>query len=584
MNQEIKICQNCKKNFTIEPEDFKFYKKISVPPPTWCPECRMKRRMLFRNEFNMYKYTCLLCGKEGISHFSKTVKFPVYCNECWWSDKWNPLDYGREFDSSKSFFDQWKELSDAVPRPSIEAYQNENSPYSDYTWFSKNVYLSPSTISSDNVSYSKGAWSCRDTFDSMVVQDCESVYEVLDSEHCVNCKWISECKDCLDSSYIFDCRNCSDCFMSSNLRNKKFVFRNKQLTKEEYRTKLSAEGRDYRAQRKLLLEYAHLRESSLHRYANMVKCTNSSGNNLSNCKNSINCFNSADCEDVKYLVQASHGKDMQDMYGVGDEPSSLLYEGVNVGYLDANVYFSSNTFENNARVQYCDYCRTSQDLFGCVGLRKKQYCILNKQYTKESFDKLRTKIIQHMDEMPYVDAKRRVYKYGEFFPWEFSPFAYNEAMTQFYFPIKKEEAINFQYKWLEPEKRNYKITLDSSDLPNYEEIDEDILKEIIGCEHKQNCEHSCTLAFRVTPRELEFYRRMGISMPHFCPACRNSERLSLRNSISLWHRKCMCPSSTYQNTIQHEHEGPCPNEFETTYAPERPEIVYCEKCYLREVV
>ena len=44
---------------------------------------------------------------------------------------------------------------------------------------------------------------------------------------------------------------------------------------------------------------------------------------------------------------------------------------------------------------------------------------------------------------------------------------------------------------------------------------------------------------------------------------------------------------SYRNTADHIHhkkEEPCPNEFETTYAPERPEIVYCEQCYLREVV
>ncbi|KKT07962.1 MAG: hypothetical protein UV85_C0003G0087 [Candidatus Nomurabacteria bacterium GW2011_GWB1_43_19] len=33
MKQEIKTCQNCKKDFMIEPEDFNFYEKIKVPPP-----------------------------------------------------------------------------------------------------------------------------------------------------------------------------------------------------------------------------------------------------------------------------------------------------------------------------------------------------------------------------------------------------------------------------------------------------------------------------------------------------------------------------------------------------------------------
>ncbi len=32
---EVKTCQNCKQNFTIESEDFVFYEKIDVPPPTF---------------------------------------------------------------------------------------------------------------------------------------------------------------------------------------------------------------------------------------------------------------------------------------------------------------------------------------------------------------------------------------------------------------------------------------------------------------------------------------------------------------------------------------------------------------------
>jgi len=40
---EVRICQNCKKDFTIEPEDFTFYEKIKVPPKSkeivCCEQC-----------------------------------------------------------------------------------------------------------------------------------------------------------------------------------------------------------------------------------------------------------------------------------------------------------------------------------------------------------------------------------------------------------------------------------------------------------------------------------------------------------------------------------------------------------------
>ena len=33
----------------------------------------------------------------------------------------------------------------------------------------------------------------------------------------------------------------------------------------------------------------------------------------------------------------------------------------------------------------------------------------------------------------------------------------------------------------------------------------------------------------------------------------------------------------------HDHNGKCQIEFETSYAPERLEIVYCESCYNQEI-
>ena len=58
------ICQNCKKDFVIEPEDFNFYEKIKVPPPTFCPECRLIRRFARRNEKALYHRVCEKCEKK----------------------------------------------------------------------------------------------------------------------------------------------------------------------------------------------------------------------------------------------------------------------------------------------------------------------------------------------------------------------------------------------------------------------------------------------------------------------------------------------------------------------------------------
>ena len=196
-----------------------------------------------------------------------------------------------------------------------------------------------------------------------------------------------------------------------------------------------------------------------------------------------------------------------------------------------------------------------------------------------------------MNDMPYVDKRSHFYKYGEFPPSEFSLFAYNETVAQEYFPLTKEEALKQGYVWKEPEKRNYQITIKSQDLPDHiKDVEDLILEQIVGCEHEGKCNENCTEAFRIISQELNFLRKQNLPLPRLCPNCRHYQRIKQRNPLKLWKRKCQCAGTKsenqiYANTIKHEHgENHCDNNFETTYAPERPEIVYCESCYLKEVV
>ena len=93
MTSETRICQSCHSSFTIEPDDFGFYEKMSVPPPTWCWKCRAQRRMAFRNERAMNKRTSSLSGKEIFSTYPADVVFPVYTQAEWFSDAWDPMEY-----------------------------------------------------------------------------------------------------------------------------------------------------------------------------------------------------------------------------------------------------------------------------------------------------------------------------------------------------------------------------------------------------------------------------------------------------------------------------------------------------------
>ena len=101
---ENKTCQNCKQDFTIESDDFAFYEKIKVPPPTFCPECRLQRRLAWRNERSLYKRNCNLCKDSMFAIYPADTPFPVYCNRCWFSDDWDVIDYGKEYAGINFYF------------------------------------------------------------------------------------------------------------------------------------------------------------------------------------------------------------------------------------------------------------------------------------------------------------------------------------------------------------------------------------------------------------------------------------------------------------------------------------------------
>ncbi|MCM2339203.1 MAG: hypothetical protein NDI62_01975 [Burkholderiales bacterium] len=565
---EKRICQNCKCDFTIEPEDFKFYEKIKVPPPTFCPECRMIRRMTFRNERVFHKNKCALCGKGIISMYRQDFEAKIYCDKCWWGDDWNAQDYFLEYDWNKPFFEQWISLVKKVPLIQLWKFNNINSDYINFSTDDKNCYLSSSILDCENVDYSYALDKSQNVLDSLFCNKLIWCYENTDSVNNYNSIFLENCNGCIDSAFLFDCSNCQDCFLSSNLRNKKYMIRNVQYSKGEYEEKKSnfIIG-DFRSLSTLLKEFNKIKkENTLHKYIQTLNSVNYSGNNIENSKNALFSFNVNNSQDVKYVIRSAGNKDTMDMFGGVQTESS--YEGVAPSFKGSGSLFGM-TNRASHDIKYSFLSISSHDLFGCVALRNKQYCILNKQYTKEEYEELIPKIIQHMNDMPYIDSKGRIYRYGEFFPPELSPFAYNETIAQEYFPLTKEEAIKEGYKWKDKEERNYNIDIKTEDIPNdIKDVDDSILNKVIECEHKE-CNHQCTEAFKIIPNELQFYKRMNLPIPHLCPNCRHYNRLSQRNPLKLWHRKCMKEN--------------CTNEFETSYSPDRPEIVYCEKCYNGEV-
>ena len=291
------------------------------------------------------------------------------------------------------------------------------------------------------------------------------------------------------------------------------------------------------------------------RFTEQKKCQDCIAHELFESKNTKYAFGSFKCEDSKFVYHTDDAKNSYDVCG------GEIQWGLEVETSD-NSYMSKLTMWcwKSKEMYYSDNCHSCSDCFGCVGLKHKQYCILNKQYTKEEYEELVPKIIEHMStERRSADGGKLPIEWGEFFPASLSPFAYNETVAQEYFSLTKEEAIKRGYKWKEEDtkeykKQTYKIPDDIKDVPD------SICKEILACERTGK-------NYKIQKAELKFYKKMNLPIPRLHPDERHKDRMKLRNPRKLWSRQC----------------DTCKCNLQTTFAPERPEKILCEDCYLKIV-
>lgn len=544
-----KTCQQCSTQFEIDPKDQAFYQKMNVPEPTFCPICRAIRRMSWRNDRTFYQRKCSKTGKQMISIYPPETPFPVYHPSVWYGDQWDPMEYGQELSFDRPFFDQWNGLMLKVPRLGVDIVNCENSDYCNYCGDDKNCYLDIAGEGNEDCYFNLFTKHSKNCVDCTFVYNSELMYEAINCYKCYNVKYSFYLENCHDCMFSFDLKGCSDCLFSSNLRQKQYYIFNQPYSKEAYHQKLKElKIGSHQALQENLKKWKEVIKTSIHRDMYNLNSENCIGNEINNSKNCAHVYNVSNCEDCKFLYDVLDAKNCYDLNYSLYKPE-LVYELISTLSMRFSAFSMASHYCNN--VYYVDQCNNSSNLFGCIGLNHKQYCILNRQYSKEEYEKLLPKIIELM---------KNNGEWGEFFPSKFAMFGYNETVAQEYFPLTKEEALGKGYQWKdEPIKVFY-------DGPKAEIPDEisattdEITQKILTCEE-------CGKNYKIIVQELKFYQKMGLAIPRKCPSCRHKARLSMRNSRKLYARNC----------------SKCQQPIQTTYSPGRSEKVYCEACYLKEV-
>ncbi len=540
-------CRITGKSFEVTEWEQQLLDSMDIPYPTLCIDERHRRRLSHRNERSIYQDECDMCGKGMISVYSPEKPFKAYCQDCWWSDKSDATKYARDFDFSRSFFEQFKELQAEVPRIALLNTRAHNSEFCNITTDNKNCYLVFGGDFNEDSMYSIFNFHSRDLSDVYWCEECELIYDCINCEKCYNTKYAQNCNGCRDSSFLFECRNCSDCFGCVGLRGKKYYIFNKPYDKEAYEKKLASFRLDtWNGAQHMKAEFKKFRLQFPHRHAFLINCENSTGENVIHSKNCTNCFDVINCEDLKDCLVVPECKDILSCDHVGYK-AERYYECVGSikGFNCAFCTFSWSGHNN----YYSDMVCSCHDMFGCVQMKKQEFCIFNKPYKKEEYEELRARIVAHMKETG---------EWGEFFPMDLSPFAYNETVAQDLFPLDKAGCAERGLKWKDEETREIGSGPEIPD--SIHDVTDEILRETLVCEKTGRM-------YRMVPQELKFYRRMGVPVPRFAPETRNNMRMAERLPRRSWPRAC----------------DKCGEEMSSSYSPNRPEKVYCEQCYLKEV-
>lgn len=549
----MKTCIQCESQFEITPRDIDFLAKFDMPPPSECPGCRARRRWSYRNQNRLYKRKCDFTGEEMISLYSPDKPYKVYKESIWWSDKWDPLKYGRDFDFTRPFFEQFGELLLSVPRRGMhQDGTNEGCEYTTFGMSNKNCYLAFACFYCEDVYYSSWAGMAKDCMDTLICFEENSLlYECIDCKRCYECLYCYQCQNCSECYLLDNCRNCKKCICCKNLRGKEYHIYNKPVSKEEFENFKNNLIRENLLREKERFDQWKLKLPYI--YCRIEESENCVGDNIEFSKNCYECFDALrGAEDSRYCnFSGWKGKTMMDCTMTGKE-SELVYE------MHATITAHTCAFVNFCRiagnVYYSDCISSCNNCFGCTGLSHKEYCILNKQYTKKEYEILLPKIIYHM---------KKTDEWGRGMPPSIMPFGYNETLAHDFYPLTRAEALKLGFKWCDYEASAPESikTIPAGKLPScIDDVPDDILNWAIKCEATDKL-------FKIIPQELGFYRRMKLPIPHHHPDERHKRRMALRLPHKLWDRKC----------------GKCGSVIKTSFAPNRKEIVFCEQCYLGEV-
>lgn len=546
-----KKCEYCHEDFEITPKESNMYLKVNLGIPDICMYCRWKQHMAFWPFGKFRAGKSDLTGEKFITVLPDNARYPIYTSKEWWSDAWDAMDYGQDYDPTRPFFEQLKEVQEKSPRPHQQGAQSTDCDWCDDAWESKNCYLSRSIMKCENLHYGYRSFSVKDSIDISHVYTLDQCYDCTYCYSSYSILFSKNCRDCMDGAFLYDCRNTTHSFMCSNLRGKSYCIENVQYTKEEYEERMkSVNLGSYTELEKYKNQYIEmLKKNTVHKESFNVKTYGSIGTNMTNCNNCTNVFSWEDSENCVNCLRGTKAKDSIDMTGCW----MIEVSGNNSCCTNAYDLKYSIWCDGARYSEYCDQCLEIDYCFGCVSLRKKKYCILNKQYTKEEYEVLKEKIISDM---------KASGEYGKFPSYSLGLCPYNFSTAAIYFPEVTKEYVEERGGYYEDNKESIVEGMPTSELPDsISDVDSSISRQALICP-------VTGWRYNIAEAELQFLKQKNIALPRVHFDVRTKDRM-----LTLSQTKGESYNCTYclKDVIGY---------YPKSWGYER---IACEECYLREI-
>jgi len=540
-------CIECSQNFDYLSGEKEAYKKQDFPLPLNCNECRQRRRMIFRNERSLYYNKSSKSGKKIITIYSEDAPFKIIDQDEWWDDSFDATIYERNFDFTKPFFEQFKDLQKDVPRWARQHLDCENAEFTNNCANVKNSYLDFSCNDCEDIFYCTKVYYTKNCFDSMWLYNSQYCAECVQSHNCYNTHYSQLCENCSDSHFLFDCRDCRNCILCAGARNGEYMVLNKKYSKEEFENQKKEFLKTLHGDKnKVVKLFEELKQNVARKNVHNLSAEACTGDYISNSRSVFNGFNIIHCEDC---VDAYSSSKLKNCYGAYCSDVGEISIDCDTNYDLYNCHFC--TYVVGCKNSYwCDQSFYLNDCFGCVGLKRKKFTILNKEYSEKEYAEMMKKIKEHMI---------RTGEWGLPSPATLTSFAYNETVAQDEYPLTKKEALAQGFRWYEPKEEAKYFGPEYKIPSNMDEIDKSICDKILACEVTGK-------NYKIIPQEFEFYKKFNIPIPRRCPDQRHKDLLALQNPTKLRDVACLS----------------CGKEIQTTYRESEKAKILCEECYLKK--